>query len=201
MQTRIQSMVDKNIKLVDVIQVMLVRRILPCQSRTCPLWEFDLKKHQTLERLFGTTHEDAWKLLFKGNETPPAMDSDRGHDITHHANAVWTERVERIHYSAPPPKEPVIPLRAKMLVPAPYKAPEKKAKKKAKGVRSGLRRKGASDVSSEDKTLSSAAEDDDEEEEENTSPVDGGRKKRAASKNLEAEEPKRGKGPPADNSA
>ena len=85
-------MVDKNIKLVDVIQVMLVRRILPCQS--CPLWEFDPKKHRTLERLFGTTHEDAWKLLFKGNETPPAMDSDRGHDITHHANAVSPCRLE-----------------------------------------------------------------------------------------------------------
>lgn len=36
LQTRIQSMVDKNIKLVNVIQVMLVRRILPCQSRACP---------------------------------------------------------------------------------------------------------------------------------------------------------------------
>ena len=32
LQMRIQSMVDKNIKLVNVIQVMLVRRILPCQS-------------------------------------------------------------------------------------------------------------------------------------------------------------------------
>ena len=30
LQTRIQSMVDKNIKLVNVIQVMLVRWILPC---------------------------------------------------------------------------------------------------------------------------------------------------------------------------
>ena len=69
LQTRIQSMVDRNIKLVNVIQVMLVRRILPCQSRTCPLWEFDPETHQTLERLFGTTHEDIWKLLFKGNET------------------------------------------------------------------------------------------------------------------------------------
>ena len=88
-----------------------------------------------------------------------------------------------------------------MLVPAPYQAPEKKAKKKAKGVRSGPRRKGASDVSSEDKTHSSAAEDDDEEEEESNSPPDGGRKKRAASTNLEAEAPKRGKGPLADNSA
>ena len=88
LQTRIQSMVDKNIKLVDVIQVMLVRRILPCQSRSFPLWEFDPEKHQTLGGLFGTTHEDAWKLLFKGNEKPPVIDSDRGHDHTHPANEV-----------------------------------------------------------------------------------------------------------------
>ena len=81
-------MVDKNIKLVNVIQVMLVRRILPCQSRTCPLWEFDPEKHQTLERLFGTTHEDVWKLLFKGNETPPDIVSDCGHDLDHPASAV-----------------------------------------------------------------------------------------------------------------
>ena len=48
LQTRIQSMIAKNVKLVDVIQVMLVRRILPCQSRSSPLWEFDPEKHQTL---------------------------------------------------------------------------------------------------------------------------------------------------------
>ena len=82
-----------------------------------------------------------------------------------------------------------------MLVPAPYKVPEKKAKKKAKGAKSGPCRKGASDVSFEDKTHSSTAEDDDEEEEESNSPPDGGRKKRAAPTNLEAEAPKRGKGP------
>ena len=88
-----------------------------------------------------------------------------------------------------------------MLVPAPYKAPEKKAEKKAKGVRSGPRCKGASDVSSEDKTHSSAVEDDNDEEEESTSPLDGGRKKRAASTNLEAEAPKKGKGPLVGSSA
>ena len=37
LQRHIQSMVHKNIKVVDVIQVMLVRRILPCQSRSSPL--------------------------------------------------------------------------------------------------------------------------------------------------------------------
>ena len=76
-------MVTKNVKLVDVIQVMLVRRILPCQSQSLPLWKFNPKKHHTLKRLFETTHEDAWRLLFKGNETPPTTDSDHRHDINH----------------------------------------------------------------------------------------------------------------------
>ena len=48
LQTRFQDMEDKNIKLVNVVQVMLVHRILPCQHRACNLWEFDPAKHQTL---------------------------------------------------------------------------------------------------------------------------------------------------------
>ena len=88
LQTHVQSMVDKNVKLVDVIQVMLVRCILPCQSRSLLLWKFNSKKHHTLKRLFETTHEGAWKLLFKGNEKLPTMDSDRGHDCKHLASEV-----------------------------------------------------------------------------------------------------------------
>ena len=53
---------------------------------------------------------------------------------------------------------------------------------------------------SKDMTHSSAAEDGDEEEESN-SPPDGGRKKRAASTNLEAEAPKKGKGSLTDKTA
>ena len=85
---------------------------------------------------------------------------------------------------------------AKMLVPAPYKAPEKKAK----GAKGGPRRKGASGMSSEDKTHSSGVEDDDGEEEESNSPPGGGRMKRAASTNLEVGTPKKRKGSLADNS-
>ena len=77
---------------------------------------------------------------------------------------------------------------------APYTAPAKKAMGKAKGVWSGPHRKGDSDATSEDKTRSSVAEDDDEEEKID-SPPDRGRKKRAASTILEAEVPKKGKGP------
>ena len=62
-------MVDKKVKLVDVIQVMLGRRILPCQEQTCHLWEFDPAEHQTLHGFFGTTHEDIWTVLLKANQT------------------------------------------------------------------------------------------------------------------------------------
>ena len=57
-----------------------------------------------------------------------------------------------------------------MLFPAPYVVPEKKAKKTTKGARSGPRRKGASNMTSEDETHASATEDNDEEEEESDSP-------------------------------
>ena len=162
LQTRVQSMVDKDIKLVDIIQVMLVCRILPCQRQTRPLWEFNPKKHHTLKRLFETSHEDAWKLLFKGNETPPATTLDCGYSVNRSTSKVnlycilyllvsrmisklllswllqeWMEKAKRIQCPAPLPEELVIPCLARMLVPAPYTVLEKKATGKAKGVRSG----------------------------------------------------------------
>ena len=88
LQTRIKSMRDNNIKLVNVIQVMLIHRILPCQSRTCHLWEYNPAKHQTLLQFFGTTHEDIWKVLFKSSETWPDTTEDRGHDLAHPASPV-----------------------------------------------------------------------------------------------------------------
>ena len=117
-----------------------------------------------------------------------ATTKDRGHDLAHPASSVvlsyfkvysllaysrktpklphlffqyWTKKAERIQCPALLPENPTIPLLMKMLVPAPYQAPEKKAKKKAKEIRSGLRRKGCSDVTSEDaETHSSHIEDD-----------------------------------------
>ena len=53
-------MVTKNTNLASVIQVMLFRRILPCQSRTQYMWEFDPAGPRTLQRFFGTKHEDMW---------------------------------------------------------------------------------------------------------------------------------------------
>ena len=70
-------MKDKNIKLVSMIQVMLVRRILPCQRRAFDLWEFVPAEHQTLQRLYDMKHKNAWKALFKASEIPPPTSEDR----------------------------------------------------------------------------------------------------------------------------
>ena len=58
LQSCLQTLVNKKLKLVKVIQVMLIRRILPCQQRDFNLWEFDLAQHQTLNGLFETTYEE-----------------------------------------------------------------------------------------------------------------------------------------------
>ena len=70
-------MITKKIKLVNVIQVMLIRRILPCQQRAFNLWEFDPTQHQTLRELFDTTHKNVWKVLFKGAKVPPLTEDRR----------------------------------------------------------------------------------------------------------------------------
>ena len=88
-----------------------------------------------------------------------------------------------------------------MLVPVPYQAATKKAKKKGQAGRSGLHRKGTSDVTSKDAETHSSPTKDNEEEEESNSPPEGGRKKRAASTHLEAEASKKGKASARDNSA
>ena len=88
LQTCIQTLVDKQLKLVNVVQVMLIRLILPRQQQAFNLWEFDPARHQTLSRLFDTTYEDAWKVLFKGAKAPASASEDRGYSLQRHANKV-----------------------------------------------------------------------------------------------------------------
>src|SRR3954470_22263435 len=88
LQTCILTLVNKQLKLVNVVQVMLIRRILPCQQQAFNQWEFDPAQHQTLSRLFDTTYEDAWKALFKDAEAPTSATEDRGFSTQRHASAV-----------------------------------------------------------------------------------------------------------------
>ena len=88
LQTCVQTLVDKKLKLVNVVQVMLIHRMLPCQQWAFNLWEFDPARHRTLSRLFDMTYEDAWKVLFKGAEAPASAIEDRGFSTQRHAHAV-----------------------------------------------------------------------------------------------------------------
>ena len=72
----------------------------------------------------------------------------------------WTKKAEWIQCPAPLPEHP-----------------EKKAKKKGKEARSGLCRKGTSDIASEDTEALSSHDEDEEEVEENNSPLMGERRK------------------------
>ena len=88
LQKCIQNIASKKLKLVNIVLVMLIHLILPCQQRAFNLWEFDPAQHQTLSKLFDTTHEDAWKVLFKGAEVPPPLTEDHGFSAKRQASAV-----------------------------------------------------------------------------------------------------------------
>ena len=88
-------MVDKKLKLVNIVQVMLIRWILPCQQREFNLWEFNPVQHRTLNRLFDTNHEDAWRVLFKSAEVPPITE-DRRFNAKHQASVVSCFTFHRI---------------------------------------------------------------------------------------------------------
>ena len=79
---------NKKLRLVNVVQVMLIRRILPCQQRAFKLWEFDPAQHQALSGLFDTTYEGAWRVLFKGAEAPTSATEDRGFCLQRPADEV-----------------------------------------------------------------------------------------------------------------
>ena len=88
LQNCVKNMISKKIKLVNMVQVMLFRRILPCQRRAFNMWEFDPAKHQMLRELFDTTHQDIWRVLFKSAEVPPPLTEDHGLSAKRRANPV-----------------------------------------------------------------------------------------------------------------
>ena len=71
-------MVNKDVKLVDVVQVMLVRLVLPCQRRDYNLWEYDPTEHQTLQELYDSSHKDIWKVFFKSSKSWAGSAEDAG---------------------------------------------------------------------------------------------------------------------------
>ena len=75
LQRKVKAVVDTGVKLVDVVHMMLHRRILPLQARAAPMWRYKPDDEVVIRRFFrGADLGGMWKLLFKptgkGNKFP-----------------------------------------------------------------------------------------------------------------------------------
>ena len=64
LQSRIRELLERDIDLVKIIQVMLVRRIMPCKRRPLRMWEFNPEGPRTIQHFFGMTLEGMYRLFF-----------------------------------------------------------------------------------------------------------------------------------------
>ena len=64
LQSRIRDLLERDVSLIKVIQVMLVRRVLPCKRRPLRMWEFNLEGPRTIQHFFGMTLEGMYRLFF-----------------------------------------------------------------------------------------------------------------------------------------
>ena len=78
LQSRIQDLFKGDVSLVKVMQVMLVRRILPCQRRSLRMWEFNLEGPRTIQQFFGVTLEEMYGLFFGSRIKCPDTTEDAG---------------------------------------------------------------------------------------------------------------------------
>ena len=72
----VSGVISKGHLLSSMIQVMLTRLVVPCQSRDSSLWEFDPAGDKPLKHLFGSTHKEILKHLFKSQKEWPKADED-----------------------------------------------------------------------------------------------------------------------------
>ena len=91
LQSRIRDLIKKDIDLVKVIQVLLVRRALPCQRRPLCMWEFNPEGPRTIQRFFGTTLKGMYELVFESRKRYPDTTEDAGLDCNHPDSPVSTQ--------------------------------------------------------------------------------------------------------------
>ena len=88
-QTCMTNVLGKNVGLTNVIQIMLFRRILPCQRRASSMWEFKPEDLRMLHHFFSGAHEGMWKLLFKAQKSSWPMETeDIGINVAYPASLI-----------------------------------------------------------------------------------------------------------------
>ena len=64
LQSRIRDILERDVSLVTVMQVMLVRRVPPCKRRVLRMWEFNPEGPRTIQHFFGVTLEEMYRSFF-----------------------------------------------------------------------------------------------------------------------------------------
>ena len=78
LQSRIRDLLQRDINLVKVMQVMLVRRVLPCKRRPLRMWEFNPEGPRTIQQFFGVTLEEMYRLFSGSRIKCPDTTEDAG---------------------------------------------------------------------------------------------------------------------------
>ena len=78
LQDRIRGLQEREINLAVVVQVMLIRRLLPCKRRPLRLWEFNPEGPRALQHFMGLTPVEMYKLFFGSQAMCPDLTEDVG---------------------------------------------------------------------------------------------------------------------------
>ena len=78
LQGRIRDLQTREVDMVVVMQVMLIRRLPPCKRRPLRLWEFNPEGPWTLQHFMGMTPLEMYKLFFGSQEARPELTEDAG---------------------------------------------------------------------------------------------------------------------------
>ena len=78
LQGRIRDLLEREITLVVVAQVMLIRRTLPCKHRPLRLWEFNPEGPRALQHFMGATPVEMYKMFFGSQAMCPDLTEDAG---------------------------------------------------------------------------------------------------------------------------
>ena len=78
LQGRIRDLQTREVDMVVVMQVMLIRRLPPCKRRPLRLWEFNPEGPRILQHFMGMTPLEMYKLFFGSQEARPELTEDAG---------------------------------------------------------------------------------------------------------------------------
>ena len=98
LQSRIRELLERDISLVSIIQVMLIRRMLPCKRRPLQMWEFNLEGPRTILHFFVLTLEGMCKLFFAPQVKCPDTTEDAGLSCNRPDTQVSNPKTEHFIY-------------------------------------------------------------------------------------------------------